>query len=123
MKEAHDHKRVTPEGIKLGQTMARLADKSQVLLTAEGETDERCKSCAFRLGTVPNGCPQTQLDVFKAVVEKVPFNCHQADKKGHICHGWYAVTNLIRRTEKVKGPFPITSVPYEFSPPDEEVQS
>lgn len=122
MKAAEDHKRVTPEGKALGVTMAKMADKGQSWLTAEGEADERCKSCAFRLGTVPNGCPQTQLDVYKAVVEKVPFGCHQADKKGDVCHGWFAVTNLIRRMEKIKGPLPIQSAPYEFSPPD-EVQS
>lgn len=120
MKEAHDHKRVTPEGRALGEQMARLTDKAIATLAAEGEADDRCKSCAFRAGTVPNGCPQTQMDALKCVVEGVPFLCHQADRKESACHGWYAARIALKRAEKHRGtPPPFASCPWEFSPPDE----
>lgn len=121
MKEAHNHSRVSPEGVALGKTAVAMAEKGLLALMAEGETDDRCKTCAFRAGTVPNGCAQTQLDVFKCVIENKPFLCHQTSKNQNVCHGWYAARNLMRRMEKAKGPFPIRAVPYEFSPPDEDL--
>lgn len=116
-----DHMRVSPEGRVLGERMASLADRALVVLAAEGESDERCKSCAFTAGTVPNGCLQTQMDVMKAVVENVPFNCHQADRKGWPCHGWYAVRAVINVTEKAKGALldQVGPCPWDFSPPDQ----
>ena len=114
-----DHKRVSPKGRALGLQMASLAGRAVAALAArDGESDERCKSCAFTHGTVPNGCLQTQMDVMKAVIEKTPFNCHQADRKGWPCHGWYAVTAVISETETVKGPLPVPECPWDFSPPD-----
>ena len=120
MKPTKDHSRVTPDGKALGEQMVRLTEPWIAHLAAEGEPDERCKSCAFRAGTVPNGCLQTQADVLKAVVEKVPFLCHQHDRKGQACHGWFAAMVAMRHAELVKGPAPISSCPWEFSPPDEE---
>ena len=116
-----DHKRVTPEGRAIGRQMADLADRAVARLATEGESDERCKSCAFTHGTVPNGCLQTQMDVMKAVVENVPFNCHQADRKGWSCHGWYAVRAVINVTEKAKGALldQVGPCPWDFSPPDD----
>ena len=118
-----DHKRVSPEGRVLGARMASLADRAVARLAAEaeGQDDERCKSCAFTIGTVPNGCLQTQMDVMKAVVEGIPFNCHQADRKGWPCHGWYALRAVIGATEKVKGKLvdQVGPCPWEFSPPDQ----
>lgn len=116
-----DHKRVSPEGRVLGARMASLYDRALAVLAAEGESDERCKSCAFTHGTVPNGCLQTQMDVMKAVVEGIPFNCHQADRKGWPCHGWYALRAVIGATEKVKGKLvdQVGPCPWEFSPPDQ----
>lgn len=117
----HDHSRVSPEGRALGAQMARLADKACVALAALGEPDDRCKSCAFRAGTVPNGCLQTQMDVMKAVVENVPFHCHQHDRKGSACHGWLAAQASIMRAEELRGqPRPYATVPWDFSPPDEQ---
>lgn len=59
---------------------------------------ERCKSCAFRAGTLPNGCPDTVWDALKCVVEMRDFSCHQHfDENGKpidICVGWLlAVSN------------------------------
>lgn len=118
MKEARDRNRVTAEGRALGERMVRMTEPTIASLVAEGEADERCKSCAFRAGTVPNGCPQTQLDALKAVIEGVPFGCHQADRKGLDCHGWYAARVALRRAEKARGHTLAAVCPWEFSPPD-----
>ena len=108
MNEARNQNRVTPEGRALGEQMVRMTEPAIAALAAEGEADERCKSCAFRSGTVPNGCPQTQMDALKSVVEAVQFNCHQRDKQGHACHGWYAARVAMRRAQDARG-----------NPPDE----
>jgi len=113
-----DHSRVSPQGRDLGNQMARIVQPWIEHVEAEGEPDQRCKSCAFRAGTVPSGCLQTQMDVMKAVIEKTPFNCHQHDRKGQICHGWFAMRVAMRYAEKTKGPLPVTQCPWEFSPPD-----
>lgn len=118
MHEAHDHHRVTPEGRAAGEQLVRLTEPAIGRLACVGEPDERCKSCAFRLGTVPNGCLQTQLDALKAVVEDVPFLCHQADRKGWPCHGWFAARVAIKEVETIRGPLGMTC-PWEFSPPDD----
>lgn len=118
MNPTKDHTRVTLEGRALGRQIVRITEPWITHLKSEGELDTRCKSCAFRLGTVPNGCVQTQMDVLKAVVEKVPFNCHQRDRKGQICHGWFAARVAVRYAEESKGPIDI-ECPWDFSPPDE----
>lgn len=121
MDEAHDHHRVTPEGKEMGAAMARLADAECKRLEAEDEADARCKSCAFRLGTVPNGCIQTQSDALKAVTDDVPFMCHSDVKHGRftvICHGWFAVRRIADRYEARTGKV-LPKSPWEFSPPDE----
>lgn len=124
MKEAHDHKRVTPEGRAMGVLMAGLADAECAKLAQHhDEPDERCKSCAFRAGTVPNGCIQTQSDAMKAVVEDVPFMCHgHQDAHGRydqICHGWFAVRRIVARKEAHDGK-KLPPVPWDFSPPEPE---
>lgn len=90
-KEKKNHARVTPEGQRLGASTARLADIGADIAKAEdGECDGRCKTCAFRAGTVPNGCPVTQCDATKAMLEgERAFFCHE--KKGGVlpvCKGW-----------------------------------
>jgi len=113
-----NHSRVSPEGKAVGSVMATLADAMCVELERDGEPDTRCKSCALRRGTVPNGCAQTQMDVIKAVSEKVPFMCHQLKKgKRNVCHGWYAVRVLARRREEATG-LELPKCEWEFSPPD-----
>jgi hypothetical protein len=112
---------VTPEGRALGEQMARMTEPAIAALVAEGEADERCKSCAFRAGTVPNGCLQTQMDVLKSVIEAVQFNCHQHDKQGQACHGWYAARVAVRRAEGARGnPLGVIECPWPFSAPDED---
>lgn len=111
--------RVTPEGQALGAQLVRMTEPTIQRLVAEGEPDDRCKTCAFRSGTVPNGCIQTQADAYKAVIESVPFLCHHGERKGSLCHGWYAARVAMRRAEESRGyPFPVKKLPYDFSPPD-----
>jgi hypothetical protein len=121
MKEAKDHSRVSPEGRAIGLVMARLADIECAALEKDGEPDDRCTSCAFRAGTVPNGCFQTQSDVVKAVAENKLFMCHSfKDANGnprHVCHGWFAVRRVADRMEKATGTR-MPAAPWEFSPPD-----
>lgn len=119
MKEAKNKNRVTPEGRAMGEQLARLTERSIQRLAADGEEDGRCKSCAFRAGTVPNGCLQTQMDALKAVIEDVPFLCHQAHSNGWPCHGWYAARVEVRRAEKVRGQPLDIQCSWQFSPPDQ----
>lgn len=118
------HNRVTPEGRAMGDQLVRLTEPTIQRLAAEGEPDERCKSCAFRPGAVPNGCLQTQMDALKCVVEDVPFLCHQTNRKNWPCHGWYAARVAINRAEKARGkPVELAKCPWEFSPPDDDSAS
>lgn len=115
MKEAYDHHRVTPEGQFLGEQMARLYDIAEKRLGDMADPDERCKTCAFRAGTVPNGCPQTQLDISKCVAESIPFYCHQ--HRGQLCHGW--VTTRIGLGARLGGLAELTK-DTPLSPPDSQ---
>ena len=111
-----DHNRVSPEGRAIGAQWVRIAEPIIAHLVAEGEPDERCKSCAFRLGTVPNGCLQTMADVTKAVLEQKPFACHvdrNSDGTPKLCAGWLA-------SQWGAADRPIVPCNWEFSPPDEE---
>jgi hypothetical protein len=117
MEEAHDHHRVTPEGRQMGEFIAKATEPLIQQLKEEGEPGECCKTCAFRRGTVPNGCPQTQLDALKCVMEGIPFFCHQDPKLQTICFGWFAA----RQAPGIKGTK--MPVPWELSPPDETSQS
>ena len=92
----------TPEGRKGGAMMVRLTEPAIAELIAQGEADERCPTCAFRLGTLPNGCVETVMDAMKCGMEGEPFYCHDKHKAGEICHGWFAMRfALDGRTTKV----------------------
>lgn len=118
-----DPARVTPEGQKLGACMVRLTEPEVAKLVAQGEPDDRCKTCAFREGTIPNGCPQTQMDALKCVMEGVPFFCHTPRPNmgglDMVCHGWYAATVALEEAESVgaqrlqnfKTPWPFSNAP------------
>lgn len=80
----------TPEGILLGEQTARMTDGAEAQLRRSlTSLPERCETCAFRLGTLPNGCPTTQMDALKCVMEHVPFNCHE---RPGVCSGWLIAT-------------------------------
>lgn len=80
--------RPSPEGRMLGEQLARMCDIEEKKFPNHAQ---RCKSCAFRAGTVPNGCLPTVMDALKATMEGEPFMCHQHfDKDGNpteLCAG------------------------------------
>jgi hypothetical protein len=82
----------TPEGRILGEQLARLADVEEARLREKfPHMHHRCGDCAFRAGTVPNGCPETLMDAVKALVENVPFYCHKKLDDGKpvlLCAGY-----------------------------------
>lgn len=90
----HNVARIHPLGQQLNeQTMRLFVLPGLAELAKDGEPDTRCGTCAFRPGTVPAGCMQTQADALKAIVEDVPFVCHahnEAEGKERLCHGWFA---------------------------------
>lgn len=76
--------RPSPEGRMIGEQLARFCDIEEARLIKKFPNHaQRCKSCAFRAGTVPNGCLPTVMDALKATLEHTPFMCHQHfDKDG-----------------------------------------
>lgn len=88
----------TPEGRLLGAQLARLADVEEAKLREEfPRLHPRCDDCALRLGTRPNGCPDTLMDVVKCVIEGTPFYCHKGVKDGepkHLCAGFALLAGL-----------------------------
>lgn len=118
---AYDHKRCTPEGRRLGELLVRLADKQIPKLALEGLADTRCASCAFRAGTVPNGCPQTGLDAFKALADGVPFQCHAVvpGTGKRVCFGYFAAMLEIESRGGLPPEMKAVTDKYEFSPPDQ----
>lgn len=83
----------TPEGRALGVELARLCDHDELDIRGRfPHHARRCFDCALRAGTDPNGCPETLMDVVKAVHECEPFYCHQSfDPAGsppELCAGW-----------------------------------
>jgi hypothetical protein len=119
------NQRVTPQGQAMGKTAARLAELGRERLKELGLDglkggllrEEMCKTCACQVGSVPNGCLQTQLDFLKAAAEGTPFLCH-APKNGSLCAGWVRV-----RAELVANPLPpqVSAMlsKHQYSPPDE----
>lgn len=108
-----DHKRVTPLGKELGSHIARLVQPGIDQLIAEGEPDDRCKTCAFRAGTVPNGCEQTLADALKCAMEGSRyFVCHQDPKHQKLCHGYFAFRYMNSDRTDIK-------VPWDYSPDQE----
>lgn len=107
--------RTSAKGFQHGATMAKLADAGELMLALEGEIAVRCKTCAFRAGTVPNGCMQTQMDITKAVLEHHPFMCHvvKPGEERKVCNGWFAAMQIAKKQ-------PPSQCPWEYSPPDPE---
>lgn len=100
--------RITPQSIELGQLVGRMSEKAVAKLAAEGEPDERCKTCAFREGTHPNQCADTLMDALKCLVEGEPFYCHDTKRVGWPCHGWFAAAVATKGMPPVKAPWPFS---------------
>lgn len=112
------HPQVSSAGYELGGMTHRLYLVGEELLRRQNEDiRDCCLSCAFLRGTVPNGCPQTQLDAMKCTVEGVPFLCH-VEKVGDskkVCAGWFAAHQAIKAAKAEGVSLPDTTR-YRFSP-------
>jgi hypothetical protein len=104
--------RVCPASIELGEHLAHMTDAAEIdaLKTFPGH-GKRCKSCAFRRGTIPNQCADTLADAIKCVMEHVPFLCHEhpaGSKPTGLCAGWAFAEHALRDK-------PTRKMPWEFS--------
>ncbi len=66
-------------GEQFGKELARLSNAG-----IHG-ADDRCGTCAFRLGTVPNKCLQTVATALECVIAEEEFTCHESH---NTCRGW-----------------------------------
>lgn len=108
IEEAKRIGRITPQSIEAGKHVARLAEKAVARVAAMGDPDERCSTCAFRLGTPANQCADTLSDAMKCIVEHEPFYCHDKKRKGMPCHGWFAAAVVTKDMPPVKAPWPFS---------------
>lgn len=93
--------RPTPEGREVGEHLARwadAADKDQRVRFPN--MMERCASCAFRAGTLPNGCDETVMDALKCVIEGHDFMCHQSKGNSDPCMGWLLLVSRLKKFGK-----------------------
>lgn len=90
--------RPTPEGRECGAQLSELFDDADQTRTV---MRQRCTTCAFRLGTIPNGCEATVMDALKCVVEGLQFNCHE--QQGKACAGW--LTMRLKEPKTVPWPY------------------
>lgn len=72
--------RPTALGKEAGAHLARFCDQAEMKKTT---LHPRCKTCAFRAGSIPNGCESTVMDALKCSMEDTPFMCHE--RKGQPC--------------------------------------
>lgn len=89
-KQAH---RICEESIAAGKMLSERVQPVFDYAKAHGAEDPRCKSCAFREGTLPNKCADTVLDATKCMLEGIEFHCHCDMVDGQptkLCAGWVA---------------------------------
>ena len=102
--------RPTARGRELGKSLAKLADKAEASSGKRFPNQvNRCKTCAFRAGTIPNGCEETLMDAIKCVMEGVSFYCHETkggDKP--LCAGWFQSQGELIGKPKLPTPWPFT---------------
>lgn len=112
--------RPTPEGVALGTQMARFADIAEKRQLKEfPDMQKRCGTCAFRLGTVANGCPPTLADAIKAITEKDMFACHEKPNREEPVNPCVGFMLLLSECRDV----PVRHVPWEYSHIDDKKQS
>lgn len=81
-------------GAILGAAFARIADEMEPKCPM---VPDRCKSCAFRAGTIPNQMAGTLVEAMHCVIgtDPTPFCCHQTlDADGRptmLCAGYVLV--------------------------------
>lgn len=77
-------------GAQLGDMLARFFERE--LSDQPNEIRERCSTCAFRPGTLPNQSAGTLMNALKCVVERDPFFCHEKGREGCHCVGYDVMT-------------------------------
>lgn len=101
--------RPSADGYVLGEQLDRFCEQQIDKYRQSGmAVPRRCNTCAFRKGTVPNGCAPTVMDALKCVMEGVPFLCHEHRQQHEppLCSGWLLVVN---REGEVAAPWPFTN--------------
>jgi hypothetical protein len=102
--------RPSDEGRAMGEQLARFAEVAERRWAGEGAgfVPVRCKTCAFRAGSIPNGCTSTVMDATKCMLERIPFLCHERDG---LCGGYLLLVG--------GEPSPATPIeaPWPFSEP------
>lgn len=92
--------RVCDESQMLGSVLGRIVDEAEPEIRAKFPgIAERCKSCAFKTGTLPNSCLDTALDAFDCAIRGEPFYCHHRFNSDgtprDLCAGWQvAIGNI-----------------------------
>ena len=89
--------RPTELGREAGKHLARLCDDAEAKKMLIRPC---CTTCAFRAGTIPNGCESTVMDALKCSMEDVRFNCHETHLS---CAGWLAMRS--KKPFEVNWPF------------------
>ena len=93
----------TPEGWALGAELARIADLEEERQRERfPNAKPPCADCAFRAGSIPNGCPGTLMDAVKALAECIPFYCHHGLDSGQptrLCAGYALLMGATARRD------------------------
>lgn len=97
----------------LPDALARYADEAETKIRAMGlEPPDRCASCAFRAGTIPNTkALATGFDALKCLVEDHPFGCHHDKKDGQptrLCAGFLMIQAAETGPRLTKAPWPFS---------------
>lgn len=84
-----ERQKPTPEGRELGVQIARLCDREEARQAQKllATIPERCKTCAFRGGTIPNSMPGTLMDALHCIIEGREFQCHEHGRMDQPCAG------------------------------------
>lgn len=98
--------RPTDLGREYGENLARFCDQAEPEVRKEfPDHAKRCKSCAFRAGTIPNGCEPTVMDATKCMLEHKPFYCHETKSANPpLCAGWAIM--MFKAGEPMEAPWP-----------------
>ena len=84
--------KITELGRNVGAQLVRLYEPVVDEMAKAGIPDERCNSCALRLGSVPNGYEPTLNDLLKCGMEwESDFLCHEDKNQEKLCHGYLAM--------------------------------
>jgi hypothetical protein len=97
------------EGVLAGKELARIFQPAIESFEAIPDMPHRCKTCAFRLGTIPNQTLPTVMDAVKCIAEKEDFFCHTDTDQ--LCVGYVAAAVASQNTPFVKAPWSYSHVP------------